>query len=205
MAGRSAGRPEPCGRHVDGGSPAAAARRMSIARTTRRSSARPVSRRPAGSTLWKSAAFGSSSPGRLDVGIEAHRRTVVGRHVVPLSALLVEPEPAPDPLPEVVLPPHPEDRAHPREAVEHDREERPVPEGLFYESGGAHLWRRRRAARSSAPRSSTPICFVDRNIGRLAAGLFVFMAGCPALAQPDTEFEIDGNHHAAAAGFTGRT
>ena len=28
--------------------------------------------------------------------------------------------------PEVVLPPHPDDRAHPREAVEHHRDERPV-------------------------------------------------------------------------------
>ena len=32
-----------------------------IASTSRRSSARPVSGRPAGSTVWKSAAFGSSS------------------------------------------------------------------------------------------------------------------------------------------------
>ena len=46
--------------HVEGGSFAAAARRLIIARTTRRCSARPVSRRPAGSTLWKSVAFGSS-------------------------------------------------------------------------------------------------------------------------------------------------
>ena len=46
--------------HVEGGSPAA--RRLIIARTTRRCSARPASRRPAGSTLWKSVAFGSSSP-----------------------------------------------------------------------------------------------------------------------------------------------
>ena len=46
--------------HVDGGSPAAAARRLIIARTTRRCSARPVNRRPAGSTLWKTA-FGSSN------------------------------------------------------------------------------------------------------------------------------------------------
>ena len=41
---------------VEGGSPAAAAaRRLIIARTSRRDSARPVSRRAAGSTLWKSA------------------------------------------------------------------------------------------------------------------------------------------------------
>ena len=47
--------------HIDGGSPAAAARRLIIASATRRSSVRPVSHRPAGSTVWKSAAFGSSS------------------------------------------------------------------------------------------------------------------------------------------------
>ena len=47
--------------HVEGGSLAAVARRLIIARTTRRCSARPVSQRPAGSTLWKSVAFGSAS------------------------------------------------------------------------------------------------------------------------------------------------
>ena len=47
---------------VDADSSAAAARRLIIARTSRRDSARPVSLRPAGSTLWKSAAFASSSP-----------------------------------------------------------------------------------------------------------------------------------------------
>ena len=47
---------------VEGGISAAAARRLIIARTRRRESARPVSRRPAGSTLWKSAALASSSP-----------------------------------------------------------------------------------------------------------------------------------------------
>ena len=47
--------------HVDGGNPAAAARRFIIARTTRRCSARPVNRRAAGSMVWKSGIFGSSS------------------------------------------------------------------------------------------------------------------------------------------------
>ena len=47
---------------VDAGRSAAAARRLIMASTSRRDSARPVSRRPAGSTLWKSGAFGSSSP-----------------------------------------------------------------------------------------------------------------------------------------------
>ena len=53
---------------------------------------------------------------------------MVGRDVVPLAALLVEPQPTAAPLPEVVLPPHPQHRAHPREAVEHDRQQRPIPE-----------------------------------------------------------------------------
>ena len=48
--------------HVEGGSQAAAARRLIIARTSRRSSARPVSRLPAGSMVWKNAAFGSWNP-----------------------------------------------------------------------------------------------------------------------------------------------
>ena len=51
---------------------------------------------------------------------------MVGRDVVPRAALLVEPEPPLALLPEVVLPPHRADRAHPREAVEHHRDERPV-------------------------------------------------------------------------------
>ena len=43
------------------------------------------------------------------------------------AALLVEPdEPPPALLPEVVLPPHADDRAHPRDAVEPHRDERPV-------------------------------------------------------------------------------
>ena len=45
---------------------------------------------------------------------------------MPRAALLVQPEPPPALLPEVVLPPHADDRAHPREAVEHHRDERPV-------------------------------------------------------------------------------
>ena len=97
--------------HVEGGSSAAAARRLIIARTTRRCSARPVSRRPAGSTLWKSVAFGLLELGRLDVLVQCLRCPVVGRDVMPLSALLVEPEPPPAPLLEVVLPP-PSPRPH---------------------------------------------------------------------------------------------
>ena len=41
-------------------------------------------------------------PGRLDVGVEGCRGPVVDRDVVPLPTLLVEPQPAPAPLPEVV-------------------------------------------------------------------------------------------------------
>ena len=48
---------------VEGGRPAATARRLIIARTRRRDSARPVNRRPRGvDALEESAAFASSSP-----------------------------------------------------------------------------------------------------------------------------------------------
>ena len=43
---------------------------------------------------------------------------VVGRHVVPPAAFLVQPQPPAQPLPELVLPPHPGGRTHPREAVD---------------------------------------------------------------------------------------
>ena len=56
------------------------------------------------------------SVGRLEVVVERLGRPMVGRDVVTLAALLVEPEPPPALLPEVVLPPHADDRAHPREA-----------------------------------------------------------------------------------------
>ena len=41
-------------------------------------------------------------PARLDVGAEGSRGPVVGQDVVALPALLVEPQPAPTPLPEIV-------------------------------------------------------------------------------------------------------
>ena len=67
--------------------------------------------------------------GGFDVLIEGRGGPVVGRDVVPLPALLVGASTTPAPLPEVVLPPHPQNRAHPREAVEHHRQESSVPEG----------------------------------------------------------------------------
>ena len=110
---------------VDAGRSAAAARRLIIARTRRRDSARPVSLRPAGSTLWKSAAL----PPRAEPPRDSHRGPRPpdggpGRRDVCRPSR--EPEPTPALLPEVVLPPHPDRRAHPREAVEHHRDERPV-------------------------------------------------------------------------------
>ena len=99
------------------GSPAAAARRLIMTSTTHRVKDRPVSRRAAGSTPWKSAVFGSSSPAAATYSSRDRSCPVVGRDVVPLPALLVEPQPASAPLPEVVLPPHPQDRAHPREVA----------------------------------------------------------------------------------------
>ena len=75
-----------------------------------------------------SATFGLLEPAHLDVVVEGRRRPVVGRDVVPLPTLLVEPQPPRLLCPEVVLPPHPQHRAHPRQAVEHDREQ-PGPWG----------------------------------------------------------------------------
>ena len=98
---------------VEGGRSAAAARRLIMARTRRRESVRPVSRRRV-------------EPGPREVVVERLGRQMVGRDVVTRTALLVEPEPPLALLPEVVLPPHADDRAHPRDAVEHHRDERPV-------------------------------------------------------------------------------
>ena len=53
---------------------------------------------------------------------------VMGRHVVPLAALLVQPQPSARPLQEIVLTPHPHDRAHPGEAVHHHAQQRTVPQ-----------------------------------------------------------------------------
>ena len=49
-------------------------------------------------------------------------------YVVALAALLVQPQPPSRPLPEVVLATHPHGRAHPREAVDHHAQQRPVAE-----------------------------------------------------------------------------
>ena len=54
-----------------GGSPAAAAHRLIIARTTRRSSARPFSRRPARSTALEEHRLGLLEPGHIDLLVES--------------------------------------------------------------------------------------------------------------------------------------
>ena len=111
---------------VEGGRSAAAARRLIIARTRRRESARPVSRRPRGVDALEERRRRRVEPGPREVVVERLGRPMVGRDVVTRAALLVEPEPPPALLPEVVRPPHRADRAHPRDAVEPHRDERPV-------------------------------------------------------------------------------
>ena len=115
--------------HVEGGSPAAAGRRLIIASTSRRierPARQPPRRRVDG---LEERHLRLLEPARLDVGVEGRRGPVVSRYSRVASRLLVEPEPPAAPLPEVVLPPpHPQHRTHPREAVEHHRQERPVPE-----------------------------------------------------------------------------
>ena len=64
----------------------------------------------------------------VEIRLNRLRGPVVGRHGVPLPALLAQPQPASSPLPEVVLPPHPHRRAHPRETVDHHAQQRPVPQ-----------------------------------------------------------------------------
>ena len=83
--------------------PAAVARRLIIARTTRRSSARPVSRRLAGSTLWNRTACGSSSPAASRYSARAAAARWWAGTSCRRPRLLLEPEPPPVPLPEVVL------------------------------------------------------------------------------------------------------
>ena len=91
------------GQQVDGGRSAAAARRL-IHRQNETPRQRPARQPP---------------PRRIDALEERRLRLVepgrpmVGRDVVPLAALLMEPEPPPALLPEVVLSPHPDDRADP--------------------------------------------------------------------------------------------
>jgi hypothetical protein len=49
-------------------------------------------------------------------------------HLVPLAALLMKPEPSPLAVLKIVLYPHRHRRAHPREAVDHHADQRPVAE-----------------------------------------------------------------------------
>ena len=67
-----------------------------------------------------------SDPSRPDVAVEILLERMVRRHLVIFPALLVEPEPPALALGEVVLDPHGQRRADPREAVNKDGEERPV-------------------------------------------------------------------------------
>ena len=91
----------------------AAARRLIMARTTRRVNARPVNICPGPVHALKKRPPPVLEPRGLEVGVEGLRRPVVDRDVMPLPALLVEPEPPAAPLLEVVLPPHPQNRASP--------------------------------------------------------------------------------------------
>ena len=60
--------------------------------------------------LWKSAVFGSSSPPAATYASRAAAARWWAGTSCRFPPFLVEPEPAPGTLPEVVLPPHPQDR-----------------------------------------------------------------------------------------------
>ena len=69
-----------------------------------------------------------AGPRDLEVGVDVALRHVVGGDDVVPSAFLVEPEERPSPLGVVVGDPERDRRAHPREAVDEDAEERAVAE-----------------------------------------------------------------------------
>ena len=104
--------------HVVAGNPAAAARRLIIASTTRRPSGRPLSppARPVDALKQRRLRVVVDAAGG-QIRLDRLLGPVVRRHVVALAALLVQPQPPSSPLPEVVLTAHPHGRAHPREAV----------------------------------------------------------------------------------------
>ena len=128
----------------------------------------------------------ASSPAALEVGVEGFRRPVVSRDVVPLPALLVEPQPPPAPLLEVVLPPHPQDCAHPREAVEHHREERPVPEPGHRRRGARRRPAPGREVRRGRRRGSHPRAAGRRARRRGGGAPGSTPGGCLGRARPRT-------------------
>ena len=64
--------------------------------------------------------------GRVEIRRERVLGPVMGRHVVPLPAFLMEAQPPPRPLRKIVLPLHADDRAHPGEAEDHHADQRAV-------------------------------------------------------------------------------
>ena len=64
--------------------------------------------------------------GRVEIGVDGGLGEVVRRNIVPLPALLVQPDPPALPLREVVLDAHPDHRTDAAERVDHDADERPV-------------------------------------------------------------------------------
>ena len=66
--------------------------------------------------------------GGAEIRREGVLGAMMGRHVVPLPALFVEPQPASWSLRKIVLPLHADDRAHPSEAEDHHADQRPIAE-----------------------------------------------------------------------------
>lgn len=70
----------------------------------------------------------AEDPGGDQVLVEVLRELVVGRHLVVLTALLVEPQPQRASVFVQIADVHLQRRANPGESVDHDGDQRPVPE-----------------------------------------------------------------------------
>ena len=110
----------------------------------------------------------------LHIGIDVFLGLVVGRHVVPLAAFLVEPEPPAFPLGIVVLDVHPERGLDPGERVEADGDQRPVASRLDSGPSAALMLSDERSRASSSFRTGVlpffTTCFGPRTAW---AGLIV--------------------------------
>ena len=87
---------------------------------------RPAAQAPRPVDALKQRRLRLLDPAGGQIRVDGGLGPVMGRHVVPLAPLLLQPKPPPSPLQEVVLTTHPHDRAHPREAVHHHAQQRPV-------------------------------------------------------------------------------
>ena len=105
----------------------ALARRLIIRRASLGSIGRSVSFCVLPAAERKSGAFlVAGDAGRFDIGVQVGVGVVVGGHLVPLAALLVQAEPGPAAFQVIILDPHAEGGADAGEGIDHDADQGPV-------------------------------------------------------------------------------